>query len=204
MKHSNLISELHNSTKAILIACSLFLVITASVLLFLMLYPIKAKDNFTNHSVLVAETTVTTTTMKTTEEFTTTTKEPPHTLSTWEVSFETIATTEKPDPTTTAWYDAIFTKNSNQTEITISNTVSEIITEPAPVVTEPPVATMTTLELIEPVTEQPVQTITETVTQPVTTEPPVITEPPVVITDPPVTAPITDDADILDTAPEYY
>ena len=179
-----LISELHNSTKAILIACSLFLVVTASVLLFLMLYPIKAKDNITNHVVPVLETT-TTTTETTLEEWVTTTTEPFHTLSTWGVSIETIATTEKPDPNTTPWYDAIFTTDISGT------TPEKIMTEP-PVITNP--------EPTEIITEPPVQTITETVAQPI------VTEAPSVVTDPPVTAPITteDNIDILDTAPEYY
>ncbi|MDE7093288.1 MAG: hypothetical protein K2O52_00085, partial [Oscillospiraceae bacterium] len=131
MKISHFISELHNSTKAILIACSLFLVVTASVLLFLMIYPIKARDNMTNHSVIVTETT-TTTTKPPLEELTETTREPLHTLSTWSVSIETIVTTEKPDPTTTAWYDAIFTTISIKEDI--YNSI--IDTEPIIVVTE--------------------------------------------------------------------
>ena len=176
MKISHFVSELHNSTKAILIACSLFLVVTASVLLFLMIYPIKAKDNMTNHSVIVAETT--TTTKSSREELTETTREPLHTLSTWGVSIETIVTTEKPDPTTTAWYDAIFTTVSKQEDI-YNNMI--IPTEPIIVVTEPPV-----------------QTITETIAQPVITEAPVVT-------DQLVTAPVENyenTENILDIAPE--
>lgn len=190
MKISHFVSELHNSTKAILIACSLFLVVTASVLLFLMIYPIKAKDNMTNHSVIVAETTTTTKSLR--EELTETTREPLHTLSTWGVSIETIVTTEKPDPTTTAWYDAIFTTVSKQEDI-YNNMI--IPTEPIIVVTEPVIINS---ELVEIITEPPVQTITETIAQPVITEAPVVT-------DQLVTAPVENyenTENILDIAPE--
>lgn len=111
MRISHLISELHNSTKAILIACSAFLVVTASVLLFLMLFPIQAKDPVANLAVVTTET-KSTTTRPQIEEWISTTKEPPHTLSTWGVSIETITTTLKPDPTTTAWFDAILPKKT--------------------------------------------------------------------------------------------
>ncbi|MDE6657217.1 MAG: hypothetical protein K2J88_01385, partial [Oscillospiraceae bacterium] len=147
----------------------------------------------TNHSVITTETTTTTTTIAL-KNLTTTTTEPLHTLSTWAVSIETIATTEKPDPNTTAWYDAIFTTVSKQTN-SYNMPYEKTITELTPVVTEP-VITNFNSESMEIITELPVQTITETVVQPV------ITEAPPVITDSPVTAPVTDNNNIPDTALE--
>ena len=190
MQVSHLISELHNSTKAILIACSAFLVVTASVLLFLMLFPIKAKDPVANLVTITTETESTTTTRPQAEEWLSTTKEPPHTLSTWGVSIETITTTLKPDPTTTAWFDAILPKKTSNSEngnydYNHNNNVYDI-PEPEFVETQPvaPEPEEIDIPLTDSFSDMPAQTVTEVI------DPPAVTDAqPSVVTDPPVTAP---------------
>ena len=60
MKLSRIVSGLHNSTKATVIACSVLLVMTTAVLFFLMLFPIKMRDRSAALSApVIAETTTT-------------------------------------------------------------------------------------------------------------------------------------------------
>ncbi|MDE7120673.1 MAG: hypothetical protein K2O42_00735 [Oscillospiraceae bacterium] len=194
MRVSELVSELHNSTKAILIACSAFLVVTASVLLFLMLFPIQAKDPAVNAVVFTTETTSTTTTVELKEELFTT-REPLHTLSTWGVSIETIKTTQKPDPTTTAWYDAIFTnKPMNSNAGFHDNDDDNYQQQEQKLITTQPVASdsgESAIPLTNSFTGSPVQTVTE-VQQPTPDVPAPTDAPPSVVTDPSVTAPNMD------------
>ena len=196
MRVSDLVSELHNSTKAILIACSAFLVVTASVLLFLMLFPIQAKDPAVNAVVFTTETTSTTTTEEL-EEIGFTTKEPLHTLSTWGVSIETIPTTRKPDPTTTAWYDAIFTKKSMDSDVDFhpdhnDNYDDNNYHQPGQdfIATQPvdPDSGESDIPLTDSFIDSPVQTVTE-IQQQIPDVPAPTDAPPSVVTDPPVTAP---------------
>ncbi|MDE5768703.1 MAG: hypothetical protein K2H82_04880 [Oscillospiraceae bacterium] len=189
MRVSDLVSELHNSTKAILIACSAFLVVTASVLLFLMLFPIQAKDPAVNAVMFTTETTSTTTTAQL-EEVGFTTKEPLHTLSTWGVSIETMPTTRKPDPTTTAWYDAIFTKKPMGSDADFHSDYNYHQPGQDFITTQPvdPDSGESDIPLTDSFTDSPVQTVTE-VQQQIPDVPAPTDAPPSVVTDPPVTAP---------------
>ena len=175
MKISSLISNLRNSTKATVIACSVFLALTALILFFLMLFPIKIKDKSASLSAPVLETTSTTATTKMKQVVPQTT-EAPHTLSTWGVSLETPAATTDPDAI--PWYDALFTTTSSETgtgesdtETELqSETQAEIITEAEIIMTEPAVPEVIpvpeTIAVTELVTEPPAQTVTEVVPQP--------------------------------------
>lgn len=173
MKISHVISGLHNSTKATVIACSVLLAITAVVLFFLMLYPIEARDKSAALSAPVIMETTTTSSVRET----TTTKEPPHTLSTWEVPVETVETAYDPDATTDIpWYDKLFTTVQKETD-TPGNADEQITTVPEevqqPEVIQPEEITEP-ITMPEPVTEPPAQTITEVVvTEPEPTAPPV-------------------------------
>ncbi|MBR1528267.1 MAG: hypothetical protein IJ642_14125 [Oscillospiraceae bacterium] len=189
MKLSRLISGLHNSTKATVIACSVLLAFTAAVLFFLMLFPIKMRDR---SAALSAPTVIETTTTDTLPvEIAETTKEPPHTLSTWAASAETLATTFDPDETTDIpWYDKIFT-STVQTEtddygnvytVTQTETTTAVYTETQPQIIETPAPTEPVTIPPEPETQPPVQTITE-----------------VVVTEPPVTVP--PEAEIINADP---
>ena len=195
MKISRMISGLHNSTKATVIACSVLLAMTA-VVLFLMLFPIKMRDK---SAVLSAPAVMETTTTEETlpaEIFLTTTKEPPHTLSTWAATVETLTmtTTFDPDETTDVpWYDKIFTTSS----VTYATDAygSTFLTTPAPEENEPvyvetqPVYVETEIitEMItvpEPITEAPVQTITEVIATEPAPEPLPDTEPEIINAEP--------------------
>jgi len=184
MKFSRMISGLHNSTKATVIACSVLLAFTAAVLFFLMLFPIKMRDRSAALSApVIAETTTDTLPVAIAE---TTTKEPPHTLSTWAATAETLTTTLDPDETTDIpWYDKIFTTTvvtetdiygniittTTQTETT--TTVYDTTEEETTVIETTPVPTEPVTVPPEPETEPPVQTITEVViTEPPETVPP--------------------------------
>lgn len=96
MKVSNLVSALRSSTKATLIACSVFLTLTALILFVLMMFPVKIKEQQTSMSanVQIATTTSTSTTVAAPAVMDTeTTRETAHTLSTWAVSIDTMTTT---------------------------------------------------------------------------------------------------------------
>ncbi len=163
MKLSRIVSGLHNSTKATVIACSVLLAMTTAVLFFLMLFPIKMRDRSAALSApVIAETTTAPETLP--EAVATTTAEPPHTLSTWAATIETLATTLDPDETTDIpWYDKIFTTTAETDEY--GSTVTETTT--IPVETQPPyIETEIITEMItvpETVPETPPQTITEVV-----------------------------------------
>lgn len=193
MKISRMISSLHNSTKATVIACSVLLAMTAVVLFFLMLFPVKMRDKSAVLSAPVVTETTSTETLPA-EIFITTTKEPPHTLSTWAATVETLTTTDNPDETTDIpWYDKIFTTSS----VTYATDAygSTVITAPAPEEPEPvyietqPVYIETEIitEMItvpEPITEAPVQTITEVIATEPAPEPLPDTEPEIINADP--------------------
>ncbi|MBE6876942.1 MAG: hypothetical protein E7496_09560 [Ruminococcus sp.] len=193
MKISRMISGLHNSTKATVIACSVLLAMTAVALFFLMLFPIKMRDKSAVLSAPVITETTTTETLPA-EIFITSTKEPPHTLSTWAATVETLTTTFDPDETTDIpWYDKIFTTSS--VTYATDEYGSTVITTPAPEENEPvyietqPVYIETEIvtEMItvpEPITEAPVQTITEVVVTEPAPEPPPDTEPEIVNAEP--------------------
>ncbi len=187
MKLSRMISNLHNSTKATVIACSVLLAMTAVVLFFLMLFPIKMRDKSAALSApVMPETTVPGTTAPM-EELIASTKEPPHTRSTWAATIETIATTSDTKHTSEStdipWYDKIFTTSSAEStaetfpEMTTVYQEEETLPpdEPAPQPEEP-------ITLPEPVTEAPVQTITEVVPVPETESP--LTEPEIINAEP--------------------
>lgn len=193
MKISRMISSLHNSTKATVIACSVLLAMTAVVLFFLMLFPVKMRDKSAVLSAPVVTETTSTETLPA-EIFITTTKEPPHTLSTWAATVETLTTTDNPDETTDIpWYDKIFTTSS----VTYATDAygSTVITAPVPEEPEPvyietqPVYIETEIitEMItvpEPITEAPVQTITEVIATEPAPEPLPDTEPEIINADP--------------------
>ena len=193
MKLSRIISNLHNSTKATVIACSVLLAFTAAVLFFLMLFPIKMRDRSAALSAPVIAETTTGLAAEFTE--TTTTKEPPHTLSTWAAVPETLATTLDPDETTDIpWYDKLFTTTVETDEYghTVTSTTTTTVTvsyeETVPPVEEtlPPPP--------EPVTMPPepeVQTPEQVITEVVPVEPP--------IAEPPETAP--PEAEIINADP---
>ncbi len=187
MKLSRIVSSLHNSTKATVIACSVLLVMTTAVLFFLMLFPIKMRDRSAALSApVIAETTTTPETLPE-AAFTTTTKEPPHTLSTWAATIETLETTLDPDETTDIpWYDKLFTTTVETDEYgsTVTTTSTEETTTSVYLETEPPyIETEIITEMItipETVPETPPQTFTEVVvTQPPETEAEIINAEPV-------------------------
>ena len=172
MKISSMISNLHNSTKATVIACSVLIAVTAVVLFFLMLFPIQARDKSAALAAPIIIETTTTEALPT--ELFTTTKEPPHTLSTWAASVETIETTS--DPNEIPWYDKLFTttqqtdKYGNVIITTTTAAATTVITQPPTEILETAPATQP-LTMPEPVTESSVQTITEVVTEPPVTAP---------------------------------
>ncbi|MBR0484104.1 MAG: hypothetical protein IJJ69_04890 [Oscillospiraceae bacterium] len=194
MKISRMISGLHNSTKATVIACSVLLAMTAVILFFLMLFPVKMRDKSAVLSApVVTETAMTEETLPA-EIFLTTTKEPPHTLSTWAATVETLTTTFDPDETTDIpWYDKIFTTSSvayatDEYGSTVITTVPEEQNETVYVETQPAyIETEVITEMItvpEPITEAPVQTITEVVITDLAPELPPDTEPEIVNAEP--------------------
>ena len=118
MKFSKFIAGLHNSTKATIAGCGVLLVITAGVLFFLMLFPIKMEERTSKIKAEPAIMYTTATTMVITTRATSATSEKPRTLSTWEVKAETLAsqteTTESDDGI--PWYDKIFTTSAPMTD----------------------------------------------------------------------------------------
>ena len=178
MKFSRIISSLHNSTKATVVACSALLAFTAAVLFFLMLFPIKMRDR---SAALAAPVIIETTTVPVIETTaTTTTREPPHTLSTWAAVPETIATTADPDEI--PWYDKLFTSTVETDEFgstitTTTTTTTTVYIEPY-IETAPPVIDVPDIVTVPPEPEtQPPEPETQPPVQEVITEPPV-TQPP--------------------------
>ncbi|MDE6730948.1 MAG: hypothetical protein K2J71_09275, partial [Oscillospiraceae bacterium] len=112
---------------------------------------------------------------------------------TWGVSIETIKTTQKPDPTTTAWYDAIFTNKPMNSDAGFHDD-NDQQPEQKFITTQPvnPTSGESEISLTEAFTDSPVQTVqTVTEAQPVVPDVPAPTDAPpsVVVTDPSVTAP---------------
>ncbi len=168
MKFSRIIANLHNSTKATVIACSVIIAMTAVALFFLMLFPIKARDK---SSALSAPIIIETTTQKVPAVKPSTTREPSHTLSTWAATAETLDTTSDPDGI--PWYDKIFT-TTTQTDI-YGNIIKVTTTKKSTTTTQPPEELPETFPeepatISEPIVEPPEQTITEVIA---TEEPPV-------------------------------
>ncbi len=179
MKFSSLISSLRNSTKATMIACSVFLAFTALVLFFLMLFPIQIKERSATLSAPVLETTVATTTTHKVIQVQDTGTEPPHTLSTWKASIQTLEGTT--DPNEIPWYDKLFTTSETST-----NMNDDDEDEPETVMSTVP-ANLSITELITQPAVQ--QTVTQTVPVPVLTEPP-------------ATMPPDDEAEIVPAQPD--
>lgn len=171
----NLISELRKSTKITFIVCLCFLLLTAVVLLYFMMFPIEPDGQSASLTAPSAETTAPVETTAAPEDWVNT--EAPHTLSEWSASVDGYTRfTGEYHPYVPPTEDE--TEEASETEYEETGDTSE--TEASEETTADTIGEETTLDSPESseYDHSETQTITETVQQPTEPQPAETTNPP--------------------------